>query len=357
MPSAQRKKIMGNSNSGAIIHDAEQKQRKLQVLKKVDDFPITLRQTIADAKEEDAEIFLSIVEKRLVDILYGNEGRGLDCDRDTEVQVETAITLFPQALGEEYWGIHPPIYAQLAYLKSAPFIPILAELGIKANQFQEEERGGLFYREWNVLRSLVNDDWREWYDEDDEHQQKLVEANYMFVIRSLQRMGILRKEDIADHGLLREMFSRHSFREEAFRCLVDWNPNCFKESCTVKGSNTHSQLSIYRESMFLGEIRIFRTVFELGMLHYPAEIAFLFHRESDGRTPFDMACERYGIQNVFRIVRDALAIRDNQNFDSSTEVWMADALINAASNPAVHLDGVYFLFRREPGWYCSATVG
>eukprot|EP00536_Pseudo-nitzschia_multiseries_P008298 jgi/Psemu1/20147/gm1.20147_g len=360
----------GSSSSGARpLHDAnrgprEPAHRKSEVLNRADGFPVTVREAIAEAREEDAETFLSIVEERLVELLYGNKGRGLDSNRDTGCQIETAISLFPEALCEDYWGIHPPIYAQLAYLKSVPFVPLLARLGIESNLFREEERGGLFYREWNVLRSLLNDDWRDWYDEE---KQSLVESSYASVVRSLRRMGIFRREDIVDHGLVGAMFDCVSFREETFRFLVDWDPNCFREWCTPDTCDgTHHRSSIYRSSVKRDEIRIFRTIFELGMLHYRTEMAFLFHRESDGGTPFGLACSQYGVETVMQIVRDVLvAISDTQqnscdeasDNDNGGVDLVTNALISAATNPAVHLDGVYFLFRREPGRYCRAIAG
>ena len=226
---------MGNtfaiSGGAQTTHeDAERKKLKLEILRRRvnNEFPVTLREAIDETKEEDPESFLSIIEEKLIYLLYNNKGKGLDCDRDTEEEIETAIRLFPQVL-RQYTCTHnsrssrpyPPIYAQLAYLKSASFIPLLAKLGIELNQFQKEERGGLIYGHWNVLRSLVNNDRNKWYDEDDEHQQRLIDEKFVGVMKGLQRQNILKKEDILEQDLLRELCEHHYiFPEQTFRFLV-----------------------------------------------------------------------------------------------------------------------------------------
>jgi len=334
---------MGNTHGGAQLRVTEREQRKLEILRRLNDLPVTLRETIDGAKEEDTESFLSIIEEKLIDLLYGINGNGLDCDRDTHEEIETAIRFFPQVLCEKYWGTHPPIYAQLAYLKSVSFIPLLAKLGIELNQFQKEERGGLLYREWNVLRSLMNNDCREWYDEDDEDQQCLVDEKYVAVVKSLGQMGIFQKEDIMEEDLMWELSHRNHFPELRFRYLVDFDPNCLHDR----------QPSIYRIWLRRNDIHVFRIIFELGALHFPTEIGFLFHLDkNDGFTPFDRACYEYGTKKVIEIIEDVLVVGNRHDIESDDNI--AKSLIYATTTSAVHLDGVYFLLRRDPGRYCHA---
>ena len=342
--------VMGNTHGGAAqIRPAVKKHLKLEIVERVGEFPVTLRDTIEQLKEEDAESFLSIIEERLVDLLYGIKGNGLDCDRDTCEEIETAIRFFPQVLCERYWGTHPPIYAQLAYFKSVSFVPLLAKLGMELNQFQKEERGGLFYYQWNVLRSLVNNDCREWYDE---YQQCLVDKKYVAAIQSLGESGIFRKQDISEQDLVWELSHNHTFPEHRFRCLVQYDPISFY--------NPNS--SIYGIWLEPNNPRAFRTIFEIGVLHFPTQIGFLFYidnsnpdHHNDGYTPFDRACREYGTETVTKIVGDTLVNR-NQYYCRSNDKCsnMMEALVHAATTPTIHLDGVYFLLRRDPGRYCQA---
>ena len=350
---------MGNTHNGAQIYAAERKNLQLEILRRVDDFPATLREIIDEEKEEDTEYFLSIIEENLTNLLYGNEGNGLDRGRDTQEEIETAIRFFPQVLCEKYWGTYPPVYAQLAYFKSVPFIPLLAKLGIELNQFQTEERGGLLYRKWNVLRSLVNNDCRDWYDEEDEDQQRLVDEVYAAVLKDLGDMGILRSEDIHREDLMRELSHLEPFPEHRFRYLVGFDPTCFNENSTERRhrGGHDRQSSIYKNWIQQNDILVFRFVFELGAFHFPTEMAFLFHiDDEDDFTPFELACHEYGTEKVKIILQHFLLFgsRTHIKSDSAGEN-MSKALVYAAYKREVHLDGVYFLLQRDPGCYCRAA--
>jgi hypothetical protein len=337
---------MGNTQVGAQIHAAEREHRKLEILTRVNEFPVPLRETIERWKEEDTESFLTIIEERLIDLLYGIKGNGLDCDRDTHEEVETAIRFFPQVLCERYWGTHPPIYAQLAYFKSVSFIPLLARLGIELNQFQKEERGGLCYRRWNVFRSLVNTDCRKWYDTNDEYQQRLIDENYVAVLKSLGEMGLLQRQDVQNEDLFWELSLNKSLPERKFRYLVDFDPSCFYD---------RRPSTIYKILFQYDDVEVFRMAFQLGMLHFPTQVGFLFFLDRhDGCTPFDRACYEYGSDTVTKIVGDVLVESNDCNNGSDGEINKMKALIWAATNSNVHLDGVYFLLRRDPGRYCHA---
>jgi len=112
------------------------------------------------------------------------------------------------------------------------------------------------------------------------------------------------------------------------------------------------------------------------MLHFPTEMGFLFHENSSNHlsfmfngeypTPFRVACVDYGTKKVKKVVEDVLVLVNRQNQlynidddgdDDGDGDDAAKALIYAATNSAVHLDGVYFLLRREPGRYCRVQGG
>ncbi len=343
---------MGNIHGCSNLHPGEKVCQKNEILSRVHDFPVTLRETIEGLKDEDPESFLLIVEETLTDLLYGIGGNGLDCERDTNREIETAIRFFPHVLCERYWGTHPPIYAQLAYFKSVPFIPLLAKLGIELNQFQEEERGGLFYYRWNVLRSLLNNGSRNWYDEDNEHQQLLVDEKYASAVKLLKEIGIFQNEDISNQDLAWELSTNKSFPGQRFRCLVALDPNSFY----------NTQFPIYRQWLEDNSARVFRIVFELGMLHFPTQMGFLFHREypsptDNDETPFVHVCRKYGTEKVAKIIRNVLAKRNQHAGESNAEtINMEETFLYAATNPSVSLDCLYFLLRRDPGRFCQSVT-
>ena len=92
------------------------------------------------------------------------------------------------------------------------------------------------------------------------------------------------------------------------------------------------------------DTRDLRMVFESGMQYFPTRIGGMFHRDSHGRTPFQIACNKHGKEKVKTIIDDALNNSSHQKIDVETT---KKALVYAATERGVDLDGVYFLLRRE----------
>jgi hypothetical protein len=83
----------------------------------------------------------------LCDNDYDQNYRGLDCDRDTEDEVETAIRFFPDVLSRrgDYFNVYPiqllPYAFKMGYrrtnVKAVSFIPLIVKLAIELGQFDE----------------------------------------------------------------------------------------------------------------------------------------------------------------------------------------------------------------------------
>ena len=83
------------------------------------------------------------------------------------------------------------------------------------------------------------------------------------------------------------------------------------------------------------------------MRYFPKKkgIHFLFLRSRFGRaykTPFYVACEKYGREEVLKSIEKVLVDCSNNPYDT------AEALVLAAINDEIDLDCVFFLLRREP---------
>ena len=158
-------------DAAAVTNPAQNRKKlkkKLEIVKRKSEFPVKIREAIEDAIEESPQSFLRTIESKLLDLLWDNfkawpidATKGLNCDRDTEAEVEVAIRFFPNVLSyDRYHGGYYPIYAQFRNfggdenLKAASFIPLFAKLGIELGQFEEEERGGLTGRR-NMLKELA----------------------------------------------------------------------------------------------------------------------------------------------------------------------------------------------------------
>jgi hypothetical protein len=330
--------------------------------------------------DELVATFLQHLEDDLYDMLcesnMDNEYHlGLDIDRDTETEIETAIRFFPNVLSrrkelssETTWDaeegewveaerdlLYPihylsyfpttigngGIYQYCCNYNSAPFILLFVRLAIEFGQFTEELRGGLLCKDNhgnNVSERLVLSS-HFMYSED--HNRR-VDETFLEVLIQLRRMGLLKKEDIRRYRLLHRLCHQDYFAENRFRFLVEWDPTAlvdpnFFKSLPLHIANAATHTTVQR----------FRLVFEYGIRYYPKKIgiSLLFKIDSFGKTPFQIACSNVdiGYEGTMKAIEDSL--RNN----TTGPYNVADALITAGIDKYVHLDCVFFLLRREPG--------
>ncbi|OEU21478.1 hypothetical protein FRACYDRAFT_235104 [Fragilariopsis cylindrus CCMP1102] len=355
------------------------------VLKRKETFPLRTRNKVDVLVQE----FLNKLEDDIHDMLcdngeYDDEYRGLDCNRDTEEEVEAIVLLFPDVLTRknqirEYQDVDAYDYDEdeedpfdvrefypiqslavkcvgfykdfVSNVKAVSFIPLLARLAIKLDLFEEEERGGLLcqgggnkivYNHYNVLENLMHSDLT--YRSDDackrEHHEA-VDDKYLQVLIQLRKIGLLKKEDIQKYNLILKLCGEYGhFSEKRFRFLIEWDPNALLISPNFNGSRP--------------TIQRFQTVFESGIRYFPKKkgINLLFgaghnlhfHKSGAGNRyyPFERACTGIGYEQVMKVVEDTLI----RYLD--TPINVADALLSAAVDENVHLDCVYFLLRRQP---------
>jgi len=115
------------------------------------------------------------------------------------------------------------------------------------------------------------------------------------------------------------------------------------------GAGRGGSLPIHHAANCGKDISIFRTVFEAGMQHYPTKIGFLFHKDEHGRTSYQVACKKYGNEQVEEIL-DGVALNTTTTATTTKEQHdiVVKSLMFAATEEIVHLDGLYILLRREP---------
>jgi hypothetical protein len=293
------------------------------------------------------ERFLESLENDIHKLLCSNKNidsdnyHGLDSDRDTEEEVETAIRFFPDVLsrrnededGIDFYPIR--LLARCINVKAVSFIPLFARLAIELGLFEEQYRGGL----------LIGDE-----DDDDEYvlhdlmRSEHYEHNddaYLQVLIQLRKNGLLQKEDTQRYDLLRTLGTQYNyFPEKRFRFLVEWDPNVL----LIHTSKYKGFFPIHLAACDTISIRRFQLIFEYGIRYYPKNkgLSLLFKKNGYDDTPFQYACGKYGYKKVMEAVEGTL-IRY-----SDTPVNIVEALVMAAIDENIHLDCVYFLIRREP---------
>ncbi|OEU06886.1 hypothetical protein FRACYDRAFT_278048 [Fragilariopsis cylindrus CCMP1102] len=339
-----------------LIIAAATKQRHLKidsVLEKKGTFPLQNRNKIDVLIKEFLEKLGDDIHDMLCDNKHAAEAdtyTGLDSDRDTEEEVETAIRFFPEVLtrrkavfdGDFHYPIQEVAFAcdedfgdWQCNVKSVSFIPIVARLAIEFGLFEEDERGGLLCldREGdNVLHRLMLTD--QIIDGDNREQQHEADDKFLQVLIKLRQLDLLKKEDIKRYELLHKLsHCNYIFTEKRYQMLVEWDPNALTQT------DRHGVLPFN-----IATIQGIQFVFEYGIRYFPKKkgISLLFHKPEYDCTDFQHACRNFGYEKVMKVVEDTLARY------SDTPVNVPEALLSAAIDEKVHLDCVYFLLRREP---------
>lgn len=274
-----------------------------------------------------------------------DESKGLNRDRDTEAQVETALRFFPRVLFTKHEDHVYPIWAQIATredkcnIKAAFFVPLFAKLGIELGLFEKEKRGGLLSVKHsapiNVLESLSTGQPNRAYR--DVKHLRLADETYLDVLHRLRLVGLFRKEDIARYHLIhRNLAYGYGFFEQQFRYLMDWDPTSFM-SCRWGGClPIHTATCAYYLYQSSGNEKKFRTIFDIGLRHFPKEMGGLFHLGSYDMTPWNRmdGGHREGLL-------EAVFSRHGNNVN-----LLLESLVYASSEEMVHLDAVFLLLQR-----------
>ena len=291
-----------------------------------------------------------------------DEYYGLDSSRDTEEEVEAAIRLFPRVLStiwpirhgdyeyrdDDYENRKHPIQL-LAFsritatlecnTKAASFIPIVARLAIEFGSFEEDKRGGLLCEDTdgdNVLHLLMLSE----HTPPDRHnlQHQIIDLTFSNVLWRLRRRGLLKKEDIQRYGLLNKLCCHSFFAKNRFQFLAKWDRNALTHT------DEDGSLPLYHV-VHNTSIQGFKKVFDYGIRYYPKKkgINLLFRKNNLNKTSFQRACERFGYEEVMKIVDDTLT-----SYADTKPINTEEALLSAAIDENIHLDSVYFLLRRQP---------
>ena len=337
------------ADEGQLHHPSPDVQKKFTIIERKEEFPGRVRTLIDEAKEENLSPyrFRLNIEKKLVDWLSENwwvdhidESKGLNCDRDTKAEVELAIRFFPNALSKQRNRRRCyPIYWQLGNrsgkcnLKAMPFIPLFAKLGMELDKFTEEERGGLICGGCNVLvrfavcnSHLVGDD--------EEHQQ-LVEKTSLAAMKELVENDLFKIEHICEYNMIGELCVQYIFSEQRFLYMANWDPD------SLILPSERGRLPIQLAAWHCKDRRGFRKVFEAGMQYFPKEMGGLFQRHCS-YTAYQMACTRFGDEEVKKILNDGF----RKNYNNNSTCSILNSLIYAATDEMVDLDGVFEILQR-----------
>ena len=131
------------------------------------------------------------------------------------------------------------------------------------------------------------------------------------------------------------------FPEKRFQFLVEWDPDALVRHSAMR-------CSPLSRAAYAQPLHVIESIFAAGILHHPTQkgITMLFQADLYGLlidTPFRVACLVHGREQVTKAVENVLIDCPGGNPYDAIE-----ALFVAATDERIHLDGVYFLLRREP---------
>lgn len=407
---------------GAAVVDAiteKYKKQKMQaILEHVSEFPKGLRASIQStaAASDLPEVFLHKVYESVKALFLGvassNDGsssssssddddarlvwHGLDDTVDTEDEAELLVRLFPNVLSErktmrvsvqigkretQEACLHP-IHLLLFHARAVSFVPLLARLELELSSKESETNHKSTtdrapnYAPKNIAKLLLshriaqipnNNETTQPQGAGGSSREDLDEASLRALIR-LRAMGLVTNEDLGDLllWLLTEANHRETeFIERRLRLLVQWDPTLLAKCGKTGSSPPNLFFVIFGYTRLFARpafcLRIFRLAFELGMVHYPHELGFLFHKYPFHlKSSFQDFSWTYGTNKVAAIVHDVLrttlGARSINNNDDPTQRTLQSWVMVAATNRRIDLDGLYTLLRFDPLAMIPATA-
>ena len=301
------------------------------------------------------------IHNTFTDIRKIDEGYdGLDSERDTEEEVETAIRCCPENLTRRddtfrLLPIHCLTTMQsnddvttVCNAKAVSFIPLFARLAIEFNSFEEQERGGVLIEDGcgqNILQNLV-------YSSEESYVEEQVDTTFLAVLIQLRQSGWFVKDDIQQNDLMHRLCQSPFFSRKRFRFIKEWDPSSLLQMYNhINIGYLPLHLVILKLSagdLLTRRIKEFEIVFDAMVRFFPKwkGLHALFQKEGGGRTAFELACETLTRKTVIEVV-EAILVR----YSGTTNI--GNALMMAAIDDNVNLDGLYFLMRRHPATMLS----
>lgn len=292
--------------------------------------PLRLREAI----EFKAAQFFDDLADEIGEFMCGEDyGELFNVESHSEETIRTLVQCVPEALKYDDERGNLPIHHACYGPKSVPFVPLLAEEGLKHNVGGGEEmRGGILCKdddEDNVLRCLALFA---------DHGNDMV---YLNVLKRLRKMGFFKREDITEYNLL---WCFEPGKQKAFKYLVEWDPTALKKTINTGESLLHCRAECGFEDAF-------EMALNSSLKHYPRELGFLLLEDDSPlkNTPISLAKDRWSSQKSWEIIRRCLDnVHQPKKILEKYEEENTYTFMLAATGDNSDLDLVYYLARRNP---------
>ena len=120
---------------------------------------------------------------------------------------------------------------------------------------------------------------------------------------------------------------------------MEWDPT------SLITPDANGYVPIQYIARYSSSIHGFEIVVDYCIRYYPTKegIRLLFIKDDDGDTPFQMACDEYGTEEVRKVIDTTLA-----RYSDNTPINIEETFVLAAIDDNIHLDGLNYLLRRQP---------
>ncbi|GFH56800.1 hypothetical protein CTEN210_13276 [Chaetoceros tenuissimus] len=207
--------------------------------------------------------------------------------------VEKVVTKFPSTLSSLNEDGRLPIQSAVENdATGLDFVVVLAKEGLKHDVGDENARGGLLTVDpkdengWNTLQCFSNID-----TEDSEHSEEY-DVRSVNALKQLQRLGLLKKKDIQQYGLL-WCSCRNKGRFEYFTSL---DPDALLNTKVDNIPWIHDVVDINHLSLALKE----------GFRYFGSIGGLLFVKNIEGETLLDSSIEYYGTEPMMTMLHELL---------------------------------------------------
>jgi hypothetical protein len=258
---------------------------------------------------------------------------------EVERQYEAAIRLFSDILSEKKHDMFPIQRISMRRgedddynLRRLSLIPLVTKLGIELRPFDNQLRLFNDYIGMNVLHLISC-----YYSEKINEKNELLDDCFLSILNQLRDDNRFRKEDIRRYiGNVFSSINVGYFSEKVLRHFIDWDPISLSIPCQQPG-NEDSFLPIHWSISRNDDTRQFNLVLEAGLKYFPEKVGFVFfectqqkkHKKVFTITPFQLACNKYGKEQVTNEVVDRL-------------------LVSAVIDESTHLDDLYVILHSDP---------
>ena len=368
----------------------QQRLAVIEALLRKDYLPVQQHTTIDDLVEDFDTKLQEDVHEMITD-QDGDNYSGLNSNYNTHDEVETILRIFPDLIKKRKktkWDFISDVWVdvdnddegdypiqcltirrvmqddqglEVFNLMATPFVHLFAQLAIEFHSFDADERGGLMVKDKdgrNSIYNLAHFQYSYKLETEDYYCMDKIRTNEY---NRLREIGLMCIDDITGNNLLPLICCHRIFPGKSARFLIEWCPACLLESGRY-GEPLYTIAKKYGTIDGSKYLPAFQFLFEQCIRYYPYKkgISHLFQNVGtvyvntthERITPLAMACspplhllKRDPVKRkaIMDVVEDVLS-----RYSGTTPINTMDAILAAAMDPEIHVDGVYFLTRRQP---------